>query len=210
MNAPDLRDWFEDIEKQRHAATLGMWLFLTSEILLFGGLFALYAAYRVEYTHDFTAAATHSRVAIGTVNTAVLLTSSFCVAWGARAVRGGARTTALVSIAATMLLGLVFLVLKGIEYRSHIIEGALPGAAYSLHELPSHGSNLFFTLYWLMTGLHSLHVLGGLIALTIVWWMVRNETIGHATPTALENVALYWHLVDVVWVFLWPLFYLVH
>ena len=205
----ELRAWFESADKQRHAAHLGMWLFLTSEVLLFAGLFGLYAAFRVVYPEEFAAAARHNHAIIGTVNTVVLITSSFAVAWAIHSVAAGRRTVATFCLGVTVVLGGVFLALKGLEYRDHVHEGLLPGVYYASTALPGRGARLFFTLYWFMTALHGLHVVGGMLALTVVailTWRGRMRA-GYHTP--LENVGLYWHLVDVIWIFLWPLLYLV-
>lgn len=204
-----VREWFEDAERQAYASSVGMWLFLGSELLLFAGLFALYWAYRVVYPVDFAAAAHHNEVVIGTANTYVLITSSFTVAWAIHSLRAGGRRMAVLAIAATLVLASVFLVLKGVEYSHHFEDGILPGSSYAFSALPAPGARLFFTLYYFMTGLHGLHVVGGMTALAVVGYGVHRGTIGPAYPTALENAALYWHLVDAIWIFLWPLLYLV-
>jgi cytochrome c oxidase subunit III len=206
---PELREWFENADKQEHAARLGMWLFLTSEVLLFAGLFGLYSAYRVAHPDDFAAAARHNHTVIGTVNTVVLITSSFAVAWAVQSVAAGRRRMATVCFAATIALGAVFLLFKGIEYRSHVHEGLLPGIHYASEVLPSRGARLFFTLYWFMTALHGLHVVGGMVALGVVAVLTWIGKTRPAYFTPVENVGLYWHLVDVIWIFLWPLLYLV-
>jgi cytochrome c oxidase subunit 3 len=199
---------FENLAQQEHASHLGMWLFLTSEVLLFGALFGLYTGYRLEYQQDFSQAVHHNNIAIGTINTAILVTSSFSAAWAVHSARRGSRRGILVSLGITLLLGLVFLVLKGIEYQEHFDAGIFPGALYHSEELPSHGANLFFTLYFFLTGLHALHVIGGLTALAILAVLAARR---HYTPeryTPLELGVLYWHLVDVIWIFVWPLMYL--
>lgn len=213
MSAPrpaaTARDWFEDAERQAYASSIGMWLFLGSELLLFGGLFGLYAAYRVIYPVDFHHAAGHNEVAIGSANTFVLITSSFTVAWAVHALRAGARRMAVLAVGVTVLFGLIFLGLKAIEYTHHFREGIYPGAGYALASLPGPGARHFFTLYFFMTGLHAMHVIGGLTALVLIGWATHRGRVNPDHPTALENAALYWHLVDVVWIFLWPLLYLV-
>lgn len=201
-------DHFESFAQREHAAHLGMWLFLTSEVLLFGALFGLYTAYRVEYAEDFARAIRHNDVTIGTVNTAVLISSSFSAAWAVQSARSGARRAMLASLGITLLLGAGFLALKGLEYKHHFAEGIYPGALYRFAELPSHGAGTFFTLYFFLTGLHALHVIGGLTALAVLAWLGAR---GWHTPerhTSLELGVLYWHLVDVIWIFVWPLMYL--
>lgn len=200
---------YDTLARQHATARLGMWIFLASESLLFAALFALYAAYRFVYSAEFHAAAAHANVLIGTVNTYILLTSSLTVALSIYETKHGRRRRALILLAITIALGVAFEVLKGIEYGQHLADGIAPGGYYSFAELPAHGAVLYFTLYYLMTGLHALHVLGGLGALTWLWVLLYR---GRLTPTShlpLELGGLYWHLVDLVWIFLWPLIYLV-
>ena len=200
---------FEDLAQQEHAAHLGMWLFLTSEVLLFGALFGLYTGYRLEYPREFAAAARHNTTVLGTVNTLILITSSFSAAWALHLAGSQRRRRPVVaSLAATIALGVTFLVLKGLEYGQHIAEGILPGAAYRFAELPQHGANLFFSLYYAMTGLHALHVIGGMSALTVLTVLAARGRFVARRLTVLELGVLYWHLVDVIWIFLWPLMYL--
>jgi cytochrome c oxidase subunit III len=208
LRQPALQEHFEDWAKQEHASRLGMWVFLASELLLFAALFALYATYRALYPADFHAAAGHNSVLIGTSNTVVLITSSFSVAWAIHALRLGRPQLTVRMLALTIALGLVFLALKLIEYAEHIAAGILPGAGYRFAELPNDGARLFFTLYYCMTGLHALHVIAGMAVLTWAAFTVRR---GLCTPDhhiALENSGLYWHLVDLIWIYLWPLLYL--
>ncbi len=205
----EVREWFEDAERQQQASQLGMWLFLTTEVLLFGALFALYLAYHVRYGQDFAQAAAHSDIAIGTTNTFILITSSFFVAWAIHMVRHAKRRAAVWCLLAAVALGGAFLVLKGVEYAHHFEHGIFPGHAYRFAELPADGAKLFFTLYFIMTGLHALHVIGGMTALAVLAWLTHRGRFRRGHDNALENGGLYWHLVDVVWIFLWPLLYLV-
>jgi cytochrome c oxidase subunit 3 len=203
-----LGEQFESLEKQDHALRLGMWTFLASEILLFAGLFALYAAYRTMYGADFEAAIKHNTLAYGTVNTYILLTSSFTVALTIWAIRREKIRLCAFLLGVTAFQGCIFLVLKSLEYLKHYREGALPGLFYHYHELPTFGANRFFTMYWVATGLHALHVTAGIVVLL---FMLRSTLKGRYTPerhTWLEMGTLYWHLVDVIWIFLWPLLYL--
>lgn len=199
---------FESIARQEHAVRFGMWVFLGSELLLFAGLFGLYAAYRTMYAADFAKALHHNALALGSINTVVLIVSSFTVAWSIHALRGGRRRTTLIMLAVTMALGVTFLVLKGVEYADHFHHGIFPGAYYSFAELPTHGAQIYFTLYYFMTGLHAIHMIAGL---SIMIWLT-TRVVRRKTTTArhgeLELGALYWHLVDSIWIFLWPLFYL--
>ncbi len=201
-----LADHFQDLDHQAHAARLGMWLFLGSEVLLFAGLFALYAAYRVRFGDDFLTAAGHNNRFLGTLNTLVLITSSYTVAAATHATRAGQPRRTLKLLATTVLLGIVFLGVKAIEYRAHFREGIFPGAYYQ--NPPSQGARMFFTLYYLLTGLHGLHVIGGLTALTFITVGVARDRYTPERHLPLELGGLYWHLVDVIWIFLWPLLYL--
>jgi len=208
MRAPHLYEQFEDLDKQAHAARLGMWAFLGSELLLFAGLFALYATYRLLYPVDFALGVTHNNVALGTTNTAILITSSFTVAMSLYAVRTGHLRWAGGLILFSTACGLLFLLLKGIEYGQHFHEGIFPGAGYHATELSGPGAKMFFTLYYLMTGLHGIHVVAGLVILAWLAWGCFREAYSPARYVHVELGALYWHLIDVVWIFLWPMFYL--
>jgi cytochrome c oxidase subunit 3 len=199
---------FQDLAKQGHAAHLGMWLFLGSELLLFAGLFGLYTAYRFEYATEFAEAVHHNPLWIGTTNVVILIFSSFTVAWAVHCLRAGRRRATLWSLAVTLLCGFMFLGFKGIEYGIHFREGVFPGHYYAYREMPAHGAQLFFTLYYFMTGLHALHMVGGLAAIGWVTVRVIRRKTTAAYPVPLELGALYWHLVDSIWIFLWPMFYL--
>ncbi len=179
MRAPHLYEQFEDLDKQAHAARLGMWAFLGSELLLFAGLFALYAGYRAMYPAEFAAAVGHDNIVIGTANTVVLITSSFTVAMSLHAVRSGHSRRAAGLLSFSIGCGLLFLVLKGLEYAQHFREGIAPGAMYRFAEfLPTSGARLFFTLYYLMTGLHGLHVVVGMGLLTwLAVWLLAAQLL---------------------------------
>jgi cytochrome c oxidase subunit III len=210
MSRSRLAEQFEDLGKQTHAAHLAMWIFLGSEVLLFAGLFTLYVSYRVMYPADFASATEHNNVAIGTINTFILLTSSLTVALSVHAIRASRPRRSAYLLLASMLLGIVFLTLKGVEYAEHFREGILPGAAYRFAELRSWGANLFFTLYYLMTGLHALHVVAGLVLLGWVLIGCLRGAYSGEYHTPVELAGLYWHLIDIIWIFLWPLLYLIH
>jgi cytochrome c oxidase subunit III len=201
---------YTDPRQRTHALHLGMWVFLGSETLLFAGLFCLYAAYRSAYPAEFRIGVLHNNTLLGTANTAVLIVSSFFVAWAIHATRRDDRKTSVRCLSIAVLLGLTFLVFKTIEYTEHFREGLGPGEYYTTHELPAHGYALFYAIYFAMTGLHALHVIAGM---TLLSWLAlrvrRGKThVGHRTE--LELGGLYWHLVDLVWIFLWPLLYLTH
>jgi len=188
---------------------IAIWIVIASEALLFSGLFTLYTAYRLQYAGAFDAGVRSNIHWIGGVNTLLLLTSSFAIAWAIVRMRNGDVRAATRSLAAVIVLGLGFLGLKAVEWTSHIREGVVPGFAYAG---PDHGpgTSLFVTLYYGMTGLHAAHVVAGLALVTWVFLRARRRTIDRERHLVLELVALYWHFVDAVWVFLWPMFYLMH
>jgi len=194
------------VHKDYQGAKLGMWLFLFTEILLFGGLFLLYSVYRARYPLDFHAGGQHLNVFIGVANTVILLTSSLTVAVAISAIQKGNRKLAMAGLGITIAFGILFLVNKYIEWMDEIRRGIYPNGP-ALLKLPD-GEKIFYGLYYSMTGLHGLHVLAGAIALAITLDFVRREKITRTDYGKLENVGLYWHLVDVIWIFLLPLLYL--
>ena len=206
---PEPAEHFGSFEAQDRAAHLGMWLFLTSEVLLFGALFGLYTAYRVIYGRSFIEAAHHNDAVIGTLNTLVLITSSFFAAWAVHAIRLDRRRFAALCLVATLGLGALFLLLKSAEYAALFREGIYPGALYRFRELPARGANVFFSLYYFITGLHGLHVIGGMVTLAVMAILTARGRYSAERHTPLELAVLYWHLVDVIWIFVWPLMYLV-
>lgn len=201
---------FEDLAKQQHAARLGIWIFLGSEVLFFSGFFALYAAYRTEHPHGFGIGVLNNTIAWGSTNTAVLLVSSYTVALAVHELRRGKHKASAWLIGLTILLGLCFLGIKTGEYLKHFRDGIFPGGVgsfYRDHTEP--GTVMFFTLYFCMTGLHAFHVFAGMCVLGFLLAKVIRREIGPRAPHALVVGAVYWHLVDVIWIFLWPLFYLI-
>ena len=209
MSRPDEHAGPYDSPASRdRALRLGMWVFVGSETLLFAGLFAAYAAYRAMYPDEFHAAAAENAIWVGSVNTLVLIVSSFFVAWSVDLLRHGRPRATIAAIGATILLGGVFLGLKAYEYGDHLAHGIAPGQYYAYEALPLYGAAMFFTLYYLMTGLHALHVIAGLVIMAWMLVRVRRGALTAERHVALELGGLYWHLVDVVWIFLWPLLYL--
>ena len=200
---------FESLAQQAHAARFGMWIFLASEVLLFGALFALFASYRVHYPAAFREAVAHNTKILGSINTGVLLVSSTLVACSVHVLRASRVRLAAGLVATTMTLGVVFLAIKLTEWLEHFREGIYPGGAGRYFEShPTAGFSQFWTLYFGMTGLHAIHVI---IGLTVLGTMLVSLLRGRLTAVhshRLEISALYWHLVDLVWIFLWPLFYL--
>jgi cytochrome c oxidase subunit 3 len=209
MFAGEVEVQFQDAAQQKHAAELGMWVFMASEALFFSGLFALFAAYRYEYGGAFLEAARHTDLLLGSINTFVLLTSSLLVALSIHAARRGwRRGRLLMLLGGTIALGALFLALKFLEYAHHLDEGLAPGRLYSNTELTGAGAHVFFNLYYAMTGLHAVHMTAGLVLMA---WLLRLAYRERLTPsyyTPLELGGIYWHFVDIIWVFLWPLFYL--
>ncbi len=200
-----------DHHAHEHATSvLGMWVFLSTELLLFGGLFTAYAVYRYLYGAAFREASAHLNAEMGALNTGILILSSLMVALALHAAQTGGRRSTAVFLALTLLLGTLFLVLKGSEYYGHFREGLMPGAGFAWEGEQRRAAELFYMLYYIMTGLHALHmVIGlGLIALMAIGAWRGRLTAPH--PTALEVTGLYWHFVDVVWVFIFPLLYLIH
>ena len=188
-------------------AKLGMWLFILSELILFGGMFILYATYRYKNPADFHHASKELDVILGTLNTIILLTSSLCIAASISAVRKGERKLSMYLLMATMALGLVFLVNKGFEWTTKIEHGIYPNSP-ALLARPK-GEILFFGLYYIMTGLHGLHVLVGVCVFSVMLVLFVKDKLNQRRFIPLENSGLYWHLVDIIWIFLYPLFYLI-
>jgi cytochrome c oxidase subunit III len=200
---------FESLEKQAHAARLGMWLFLATEVLLFTALFAGYAVYRYLYVADFAAASRDLDTWIGIVNTVVLVTSSFTVAMGFdRAARGDGRGT-MVLFLVSVALGAVFLVFKYVEYSHHFAAGELPGRFYTATAHQGPGAPIFWALYYLITGLHGIHVVIGMTILAVIGVKAGRGAYTREYHVPVELAGLYWHLVDLIWIFVFPLIYLI-
>jgi cytochrome c oxidase subunit 3 len=207
---PRVAEAFEDLEKQAHAARLGMWVFLASELLFFAGFFALYTGYRVEHPRGFGLGVEHNTIVYGSVNTAVLLLSSYTVAMAVHDLRSDRRRACELWLAATIALGFCFLGIKTAEYLQHFADGIYPagrGEFFATHR--EAGVSMFFTLYFCMTGLHAVHVCVGIAVLAVLLARVARRDVGARAPHPLAIGAIYWHLVDVIWIFLWPIFYLV-
>ncbi|QDE83617.1 MULTISPECIES: cytochrome c oxidase subunit 3 [Myxococcus] len=199
---------FGDEASRQDAAHLGMWIFLATEVLLFSVLFTAYALYRLTYPGVFQQAPAHMDVFLGTLNTFVLVSSSILVALAVDAIRNGRDFAAAALLALSVLLGMAFLFIKAAEYTKHVHDGALPGAWYAYEAFALPGANLYFTLYWVMTGVHAVHVLVGVGVLVTLALRTLAGEFGARFHTPVELGGMYWHLVDVVWLFLWPLLYL--
>jgi cytochrome c oxidase subunit III len=200
---------FESLQKQAHAARLAMWVFLGSEALFFSGLFALYAAYRTEHPLGFGLGVEHNTVVWGSVNTLILVVSSYALTLSVRALRRDRPRLAGAMLVVTIALGVAFALVKVGEWMHHFDEGIYPGGSGSFfREHPDPGTMMFFTLYFAMTGLHEVHVVVGVVVLCFLLWKLIRREIPASAPHPLEVGALYWHFVDMIWLFLWPLFYL--
>ncbi|MBT3176806.1 MAG: cytochrome c oxidase subunit 3 family protein [Desulfobacula sp.] len=186
---------------------LGMWLFLYTEIILFGGLFVLYAVYFARYTSDFIEGGKELNRLFGVANTIILLISSFSVAASITAIQKKEKKRAMAGIVAALLCGLVFLVNKFFEWSHKIDLGIFPNSEKLLDGPP--GQNIFFGLYFVITGLHGIHIILGMTLLFISLVYVQRNRTNHERFALLENSGLYWHLVDLIWIFIFPLFYLV-
>lgn len=197
---------FHDLARQRSAAELGLWVFLASEIVFFGGLFAAYALYRHAFPQAFAAAGAQTAIWLGTANTVILLTSSATMAAAVWAGRIGLRRHVLLGLGLTVLLGLAFMGVKGVEYAKDIGESLYPGApGFPIREI---GAQVFFSLYWAMTGVHAVHLCIGIGAVAITFWRVRAGRFDWQRTGLLHVLGLYWHLIDLIWIVLYPLLYL--
>ncbi len=215
---PALRHHFATREQQREAASLGMWLFLGTEIMFFGGMFCAYLVYRYWYYDEFAAGSRSLDIKWGTINTIVLICSSLTVALSIKAAQSGKRKLLVGLLLATMLFGVVFLGIKGVEWYAKYTEHHIPGQSFDASDLTREYPQLpinqaheqiYFSLYFAMTGLHALHMIVGLGIfgfLTFYAWRGKY-TAGYHTP--LEIGGLYWHFVDIVWIYLYPLLYLI-
>ncbi|MEZ6097777.1 MAG: cytochrome c oxidase subunit 3 family protein [Pirellulaceae bacterium] len=206
---------FDDANQQFDAARLGMWIFLATEIMFFGGMFVGYTVYRFNHPRAFAEGSSHLHLVAGTVNTAVLLLSSFTMALAVRCSQTNRRSGTVSLLSATMLLGVVFLGIKGYEYAEKFAAHHVPGTTFSLGEthnasVDSENVELFFSFYFAMTGFHALHMIIGVALVTIIAAQAWKHRFSAEYYTPVEIAGLYWHFVDIVWVFLFPLLYLIH
>ena len=200
----------ETAHNQHHdytGAKLGMWFFLFTELLLFGGLFLLYSVYREKFAADFHTAGMEMNVGLGAVNTLLLLTSSLTMVLAISAIKRNERNRSLLLQAATIVLGAAFLLNKYFEWTWHIRRGIYPDSTQLL--AMGHGKVLFFGLYYVMTGIHGIHVLIGISVIGFMLALTARGSISGGDYIKLENAGLFWHLVDVIWIYLFPLFYLI-
>lgn len=225
-HAGPLAHHFEDIGQQKDAAALGMWAFLATEVLFFGGALTAFSICRGLYPRGFAAGSSLQIVPLGAINTAVLLTSSLTMALAVHAAAAGHRAALVRNLALTLLLGAAFLGVKVYEYHHDYVEGLVPGALFQPTEevrerlsrfepskeyrppIDLRQVELYFIFYFVLTGLHALHMIIGMGVLTIQLVLARRGWFGPAYPTPIELTGLYWHFVDIVWIFLFPLLYL--
>ena len=205
---PRLQHHFQDMRTQQHAARLGMWLFLATEILLFGGLFCAYSVYRTLYPEAWHECSHHTFRIFGLIETFDLITSSFTMVMAIHFTRIGKRGLSVFMLLLTIGMGLLFLCLHGYEYYHEYLEGALPGKYYHFEEVKAAGAPMYYAVYFLMTGLHSLHVFIGAVVLAVIALFTAKGEYDASYDHPLDLAGLYWHLVDLIWIFLFPLLYL--
>jgi cytochrome c oxidase subunit III len=210
-HSPSLAHHFSDLRQQREAAELGMWLFLATECMFFGGLFLAYLVYRHAYPAEFAAGSRNMDMTLGAINTAVLLTSSLTMALAIDNAHHSRRKPLMRFLIATMLLGVVFLGIKAYEYHHKYEEHLIPFAGLPFRYMSTEraGMATFFNLYFLMTGLHAAHMVIGVAMLLILLVLAARDGLLAERSIIVHNAGLYWHFVDLVWVFLFPFFYLV-
>ena len=215
-HGPELLHHFANPEQQRDAASLGMWLFLATELMFFGGMFCAYLVYRRWYFTEFAAASQTLDIWLGTINTIVLICSSLTVALGVRAAQMGKRKLLVVLLILTLIFGLAFLGIKGVEWTKKFEEHHVPGASFDPseiklngHRVDPHSAQIFFSLYFAMTGMHALHMIIGVFMFAILTWYAWKGRFNQRYYTPVENCGLYWHFVDIIWIYLFPLLYLI-
>jgi cytochrome c oxidase subunit 3 len=223
--SPRQQHHFDTMAQQKEAATLGMWVFLVTEIMFFGGMFAAYLIYRMWYYQGFAAASEELDITLGGINTIVLIASSLTVALAVHAAQEGKKNQTVALLIATGVLGLVFLVIKYFEYKVKIVGHHLPDGttitlfpaagffdvSQSEHLAPIASQvRIFMFLYFALTGMHALHMIIGIGILLVILWMAAKGAFTKEWHVPVEIFGLYWHFVDIVWIFLFPLLYLVH
>jgi cytochrome c oxidase subunit III len=216
---PILSDQFDDVDQQSAASTLGMWLFLATEVMFFGGLLTAFAVYRATAPREVALASRHLNVLLGCVNTVVLLGSSLTMALAVRAAQVRAHRSLLLWLGLTMALGTAFLAIKGVEYTHDYHEKLIPGWNFQVSEhdrstahsekLDPRKLELFFVLYFFMTGLHAIHLVIGIVLVGVMAYLSRIRWFSGGGATQIEVTGLYWHFIDIIWVFLYPLLYLI-
>ena len=218
VHGPELRHHFADVEQQRNAASLGMWLFLVTEIMFFGGMFCAYLVYRYWYFGDFGEASKTLDIRLGAINTAVLICSSLTVALAVRAAQTRKHRVLITNLLLTIVLGVAFLGIKAVEYHEKFEKHHVPGAEFHFEgAVPGHPdlpvnerhAEMFFSLYFVMTGMHALHMIIGVGVFSVLTFLAWKGRYSPNYYTPIENAGLYWHFVDIVWIYLFPLLYLI-
>jgi cytochrome c oxidase subunit III len=209
MSDSSLHHQFADMEQQRETAHIGMWMFLITEVMFFGGMIAAYVYYRNMYPTGFEMASHSSHLMMGTLNTAVLLMSSLTMALAVHFSKIGKSRALVVFLAITLVLGAAFLGVKAVEYTHHFHDHHFPGPLFDWPGPHSQAVEMYFYLYFAMTGLHALHMLGGIVVVAYLIWQGNRGRYDAQYHTPVECVGLYWHFVDIVWIFLFPMFYLI-
>lgn len=199
---------FDDLAQQEDAANLGMWVFLITEIMFFGGLFVGYTVYRAAYPAAFTAGSHHLDIVLGCINTVVLISSSLTMALAVHAAQVGQRRLLTAFLLLTIVLGLVFLGIKAVEYGHKFEDRLVPGPTFFFEGEHAKQVQIFYSFYFGMTGMHALHMVIGIGLLSVLVWLAWHGRYSSTYYTPVENIGLYWHFVDIVWIFLFPLLYL--
>ncbi len=205
---------FRDLTQQQSAASLGMWVFIAQEVMFFGGLFLAYTVYRSQYNDVFAIASHHLNTQLGLYNTMVLIASSLTMAMAVHAAALGQRQRIVLFLLLTIVLGSVFLGVKVVEYKEKFDHQLVPGPHFSGHELKLTGdrerqAQIYYSLYFSMTGLHALHMIVGIPIILWTAWRAQRGAFSVAYNAPVEIVGLYWHFVDIIWIFLFPLLYLI-
>jgi len=208
-----LRPWgkqhhFDSFDQQQEASYFGMWLFLAQEVMFFGGLFTAYIVYRTEHTFAFTLGSRELDVQLGVINTAVLIGSSLTMALAVWAAQTGRRKAIVAFMILTILLGGVFLGIKTVEYSAKWEHHLVPGPNFHWEGSQGNRVEMFFNLYFVMTGLHALHMIIGMVIMAVACWWAWRGAFTPENHNFIEGLGLYWHFVDIVWIFLFPLLYL--
>ena len=208
-HSTSLAHQFDDVDQQHESASLGMWVFLATEVMFFGGMFLGYSVYRGAYHVAFKEASGHLDVLLGAINTAVLLCSSLTMALAVHAVQLGGRRTVALLLLATIALGGIFLGIKAVEYHHKYEEHLIPGRGFIFPAADANHAQLFFSFYFAMTGMHALHMIIGIGLMLVLILRTMRGRFSSKYHSPIEMTGLYWHFVDIVWVFLFPLLYLV-
>jgi cytochrome c oxidase subunit 3 len=197
------------MEQQRDTSTFGMWVFLITEIMFFGGMFCSYLVYRLSYFQAFVAGSQKMNITLGAVNTAVLICSSLTMVMAVHSAKLGRRKLTVVFLLFTILLGLAFLGIKAVEYHEHWVAHEVPGPNFHFDHPDAKHVEIFFSLYFAMTGLHALHMVIGIGIVSVIAFMAWRGRFTTAYHNPVEITGLYWHFVDLVWIYLFPLLYLI-